>query len=158
MTDAQFCWSPANWCNVGPLLPDLLLFQCWLMYCWSSGDWCTAGPLLTDVPLVLCLLMYCWSSANLCTAGPLLTDAQYCWSSANWCTAGPLLTDVQYSWSYVDWCTAGPLLPAALTVCHWLTQCSLFLLKLPGIFTEISVKNSKCTERFTKYSALIFSV
>ncbi len=180
----MYCWSSAGWCTAGPLLIYVLLALCWLMhssavplltdvtlilccliYYWSNADWCTAAPLLTDVPLVLCWLMYCWSSADLCTAGPLLTDSQYCWSSkmyhrssADWCTVQLVLCWLMYCSSSAAWCTAGPLLPAALPVCHWLTQCALFLLKWPGTFTEFSVKNSKCTERFTKYSALIFSV
>ena len=94
------------------------------VYCWFSAAWCTAGPLLLDVPLVLCCLMYRWSSAARCTAGPLRLDVplvlcclMYRWSSAAWCTSGPLLLDVllvlcclMYRWSSVAWCTAGSLL------------------------------------------------
>ena len=158
-----YYWSNADWCTAAPLLTDVPLVLCWLMYCWSSADLCTAGPLLTDSQYCWSSKMYHRSSADWCTlystAGPMLTDVLLvlCWLMHR--TAGPLLTDVPQVLCWLMYSIV-QLVLCCLLPCQSTTDwCDVrFLLKLPGIFTKFSVNNSKCTESFTKYSAIIFSV
>ena len=175
----MYCWSSADWCTAGSLLIYVLLVLVWLMH--SS-----AGPLLTDVTLVLCCLLYFCLYADCCTPAPLLTDVllvlcwpmylycrssadlQYvrvllilCWLidahctvlqfSANWCMAGTLLTDVQFSCSYATdillifcclmycWSSAA-CCPASLLLTD--AMCVLCT-EITCIFTEFSVKKQQ---------------
>ena len=112
-----------------------------MMQHWSSADVCTAGPLQTDVlhgPLLISVMLVLYWLLHR-TASPLLTDVLHvlCWQMY-----------IQYCWSSAACCPSS--LPLTDTMC-------VILLKWPGIFTEFSVKNSKYTERFTKYSVNIFS-
>ena len=57
------CWL--MYFTAGPMKTDVPLVLCWRMYCWSSADWCTAGPLLPAALPVWYWLMQC-ASLGLC--------------------------------------------------------------------------------------------